>query len=536
MGWDVTFHPVGADELERFVFQPAGAPTLGPQRAAELTNDPGLRDMLAGNYARIPDWLASGEPCEKTFSFLAACVAGFRHPYHYARGAAICFALAEDEGFARRFPRGLFQPLSSMAPVMAEVGGEVVFSENYSASGWIPPRRLARLRRAVEESSYFASGSEGRRALLAAIDYARERGLGLLEATDLVVPIAGSCSSDPNNLRADFLAGAPVAPADPMAELRERVEALRAQLDGPPPPPVDGAPPSHPYSEALEALLAERTELHPPLRTNLHEALAALARGRPHAEWIHAPAEQAEPFLAALRDLAARVAELSFKGRRLRAKGSKATLVFEPAEGRWRVGSSKQGDVRRKAADERCPYCGAPCQLPAEPPRWFPCPSCAVAFELDQPAAREPDVECPCGETLRAGQVLCFACLRDPASGKTLKALPRGASGGQRAGANRVGELVGVSLAKVSKGPTRLRAGKLIELLLAKSQRDAARSLSYYQRVANRLPHELAEEVAARFQACGFGTSLEASYGSEPPDEATLALLRRLGLDPPPSD
>jgi hypothetical protein len=47
--------------------------------------------------------------------------------------------------------------------------------------------------------------SDNFKSLLAALNYAKANNLGLMEASDLVVPISNQCASDFNKLRAPFL-------------------------------------------------------------------------------------------------------------------------------------------------------------------------------------------------------------------------------------------------------------------------------------------------------------------------------------------
>src|SRR5207253_693867 len=97
MGFDVTFHPIGADQLRHFLFDVLDDGSLAAARAAELSAEPKHRKVLDQLYESFPGWLAGrgAPPVGNSFAVVAAVIAGFLHPYWYARGTALTF-LAEE--------------------------------------------------------------------------------------------------------------------------------------------------------------------------------------------------------------------------------------------------------------------------------------------------------------------------------------------------------------------------------------------------------------------------------------------------------
>jgi hypothetical protein len=111
MGFDITFHPVSRDDLQRFVFDVFNEPSLAESRATELSADPNAQSQILELYGQFPQWAADGEaPFEATFAVACAAVAGWRHPYWYARGQALSFLATEEEAIG-----ALLTPLPTIA-------------------------------------------------------------------------------------------------------------------------------------------------------------------------------------------------------------------------------------------------------------------------------------------------------------------------------------------------------------------------------------------------------------------------------------
>lgn len=219
MGFDITFHPVSADELQYFFFDVVDNPRLGAQRASELTTRD-KRHAVFTAYSLIPEWLERIDQDETkdfahTFGYAAAILAGFRHPYWYARNANIGSILDHRV-------RGLIQPLGkiaqgTVAKLRDKSRGLIV--DHCTGSGFV--QDIESLSRIVEELSQpRTKKSLVRRkpinkpppieetfheaaleALRAAIAYSLDHKLGLMEAEGVYVQILDKCYSDPDHLR-----------------------------------------------------------------------------------------------------------------------------------------------------------------------------------------------------------------------------------------------------------------------------------------------------------------------------------------------
>jgi hypothetical protein len=218
MGFDITFHPVSVADLQRFVFDVADDVALAPKRAKELTGVPEKQtDVLEGVLGRLPEFVddvrREGD-FNRTMAFAAAAVAGYLHPYWYARGSALSFIAVEHPEIAR-----FFTPLPNLAKGSVgtlEDESAGLLTDNYAASGVVLPERLGDLLSLLQKLAKPVKGKprapvfqifddEGFDSLLRALAYAAEHGLGLMEASDLVVPISNEGFTDPDNMRAHFL-------------------------------------------------------------------------------------------------------------------------------------------------------------------------------------------------------------------------------------------------------------------------------------------------------------------------------------------
>ncbi len=214
MGYDVTFHPISRSELQRYVLDIANAPDLAESRAAEITVAPDKRFALRRIYGAMctavtaqSDDVAPHPSRLAAFQFWAAQVAGFLHPYWYARNAAIGFL---------RDPRvrAHFAPLSPGAgPVLTWIGALpecAPLDDNYSGSGFVEDvgvleadlhAALTRLHsNPKKRNAEPLLESHALGAVHDALDYCKKNRLGLIEGCDVIVPIIDEWSTDPDNL------------------------------------------------------------------------------------------------------------------------------------------------------------------------------------------------------------------------------------------------------------------------------------------------------------------------------------------------
>lgn len=215
MGFDVTFHPIGRDQLDHYFFDVLADPALGRERSREISADPERQAVVLQLYRAFPRFRAMNQPVGSSFAFGAAILAGFLHPFWYARG----------QGFSMlprsRVPEaaGLFVPIGQITA--SKLTGlpdpsHGLIRGNTSASGFMPPHKVAEAE-ALLGSLAERVGDDGRPlleaffdedglgSLHAALRYCREHDLGMFEASDVVVPLSNECYTDHANMRAPFL-------------------------------------------------------------------------------------------------------------------------------------------------------------------------------------------------------------------------------------------------------------------------------------------------------------------------------------------
>ena len=147
MSIDVTFHPIRESELRYYVLDVGADGGLATVRAVEAVEDDAKQDALIALYealAKAGADAASGAGSIAMVAHYGAAVAGYLHPYWYARGAGI-WHLAEEDG---EVFGGLFAPLAVVSEDEAEAAGMV--GEAPFGAGFIPNDRLDLLEDALD--------------------------------------------------------------------------------------------------------------------------------------------------------------------------------------------------------------------------------------------------------------------------------------------------------------------------------------------------------------------------------------------------
>jgi hypothetical protein len=222
MGYDVTFHPVGIYELQYYVFDVVNEPKLAGERAKALAAHPEKHRMVLQVYRSLErhrDWSSwSGDVhFGSTVAYCAAATAGFLHPFWYSRDGAVTFLGRFDSSVL-----SLFTSLTKLATgVVARMPDSSlgILGLNYTGSGLLKPDRVIALLAALKSLAKEPLPSEtvgnseglsvldavfdygGLASLLGAIHYAIDHGLGLMEAADVVVPLADETVTNPENFR-----------------------------------------------------------------------------------------------------------------------------------------------------------------------------------------------------------------------------------------------------------------------------------------------------------------------------------------------
>jgi hypothetical protein len=250
MGYDVTHHPISAKEMDYFVFMPYGNRLLINERIAQLTTDPDHAEFLQESYeALYEECDASNHMDGHALSQLVCCISSFLHPYWYSRN--ICFSFLIADGLCK----DVFTPLSNYtndSKIVKKLRHKrLLIDENFMPSGFIEPEKMAQLAEtlilSLKEKAKQMKDKQLRiqkenRTLMSyvkiitgsgetietpldeplnkiedllqedvldgivqVLQYCKENNLGMIEASDLVVPIVNSSSINTDNLNASFL-------------------------------------------------------------------------------------------------------------------------------------------------------------------------------------------------------------------------------------------------------------------------------------------------------------------------------------------
>jgi len=230
MGFDITFHPIGLEDAQYFVFDVLDEPRLVHERLAALTRVPEKRSLAKSAYETLlqwrnpRDWAEQGPNFGSTVAFVTAAIAGFLCPYWYSRSGAVSFHANRHPQVLSLFCSWTKLGRGYVSRMPDDSRGLLLTS--YHASGFVAPEQLGELEsfaldvgRAKQSEAYDddpipvapkglrpvslsrAFDDDGLASLLTAIEYAKEHDVGIIEASDVVVPLADETCTDPEHFR-----------------------------------------------------------------------------------------------------------------------------------------------------------------------------------------------------------------------------------------------------------------------------------------------------------------------------------------------
>jgi len=188
MGWDITYHPISACELQSIYFKGL----TDKDHYKSLVTQFGVDDFYAVQLRRRFEEARNIEDdisFQKGHAFYVAIISGFLRKHHYIRGGAFSFLLCDDV-MARYV--GDWQAL--VPESYRDRHFNNCLTENYCGGVYLPNDRLKKLREDYQSDSRVRSKmdeafSDGRLAVFwKAADEAIEKGLGLVEASEVVEP------------------------------------------------------------------------------------------------------------------------------------------------------------------------------------------------------------------------------------------------------------------------------------------------------------------------------------------------------------
>ena len=188
MGWDITYHPVKADEIKSIYFASLNDPDRIQSIAILFDLDDFYTEQLKSRIEEARN-LGDDIPFNKGHVFYIAIVFGFLRKHRYIRGGA--FSFLADDPIMKKYISD-WQDLVPEAYRKSEF--ENCLTENYCGGVYISNKALTALRADYETNEYVQSKldetfSYGRLAIFwQAVDNAIEEGCGLVEASEVVEP------------------------------------------------------------------------------------------------------------------------------------------------------------------------------------------------------------------------------------------------------------------------------------------------------------------------------------------------------------
>lgn len=188
MGWDITYHPVGADEIQSIYFKGLSDHDHYKSLVTRFGVDEFYAEQLRSRFEEART-IEGDVPFQKGHAFYVAIISGFLRKHHYLRGSAFSF-LADDDVMAR-----YVGDWKALVPEAYRDGHfDNCLTENYCGGVFLPHESLRALRKdydfdAQVRAKMDEAFSHGRLAVFwKAVDDAIENGLGLVEASEIVEP------------------------------------------------------------------------------------------------------------------------------------------------------------------------------------------------------------------------------------------------------------------------------------------------------------------------------------------------------------
>ena len=196
MGYDISYHAIGKDEISQWYFEPLKLAQKGDfESIAQIAREAGMDEFYVEKYADgFRSALQYGRQgiFNKTHGFHIAVAQGYFREYFYTRGTAFSF-LAEQSSKFKPYISDWREvlPAEFLAEFSGEIHNEIV--ENYCCGAYLGADNVQKLLRDYEADGDVKSAvdefyAQNLPVFLKALNLARELGVGLLEATEVVEP------------------------------------------------------------------------------------------------------------------------------------------------------------------------------------------------------------------------------------------------------------------------------------------------------------------------------------------------------------
>ena len=196
MGYDISYHAIGKDEISQWYFKPLKLAQKGDFEAiAKIAREAGMDEFYVEKYAdgfRSALQYGTQGIFNKTHGFHIAVAQGYFREYFYTRGTAFSFLAAQSFKFKTYISdwREVL-PAEFLAEFSGEIHNEIV--ENYCCGAYLNADGVQKLLRDYEVDGEIKEAidefyAQNLPVFLKALNSAAELEVGLLEATEVVEP------------------------------------------------------------------------------------------------------------------------------------------------------------------------------------------------------------------------------------------------------------------------------------------------------------------------------------------------------------
>ena len=196
MGYDISYHAIGKDEISQWYFEPLKLAQKGDFEAiSKIAREVEMDEFYAEKYAdgfRSALQYGMQGIFNKTHGFHLAVAQGYFREYFYTRGTAFSF-LAEQSFKFKTYISDWREvlPAEFLAEFSGQIHNEII--ENYCCGAYLSAASVQKLLRDYEADGEIKSAvdefyAQNLPVFLKALNLARELEVGLLEATEVVEP------------------------------------------------------------------------------------------------------------------------------------------------------------------------------------------------------------------------------------------------------------------------------------------------------------------------------------------------------------
>lgn len=196
MGYDISYHAIGKDEISQWYFKPLKLAQGGDfESIAQIAREAGMDEFYVEKYAdgfRSALQYGTQGIFNKTHGFHLAVAQGYFREYFYTRGTAFSF-LAEQSFKFKPYISDWREvlPKEFLAEFSGQIHNEIV--ENYCCGAYLGADGVQKLLRDYETDGEIKEAidefyAQNLPVFLNALNFAAELEVGLLEATEVVEP------------------------------------------------------------------------------------------------------------------------------------------------------------------------------------------------------------------------------------------------------------------------------------------------------------------------------------------------------------